>query len=393
MNKDNNNSTLQQLDYTLLFIIFLFLCVSLISIYSAQQVLGLSGFVVRQFIWYMVGGVAITLVMLVDFDRFRNMAWYLYFLGIVLLIPLPLAHHHLLPTCQSCFIVTTNGATSWYRLPGAGTFQPSEFMKVFLIILLSHLVMRHHETHPLKTVADDWRLLGKIVGASLIPLGLVAIQPDLGTAMVLASIMLSLIVVSGIRWRIVMIVFLVGILFIGLNIVLYTYFPQHALLQGYQIDRIKAWLNPQLYQGSFSYQLTHSQNAIGAGQLYGQGLQQVSKIVLPEADTDFIFAIIASEFGFLGASIVISLYFLLIYRMIHTSLEIHDRFGSFLCAGVIGMMTFQVFQNIGMTIQVMPITGIPLPFISYGGSALLSYMIAVGIVLNVRSRKRTYMFD
>jgi cell division protein FtsW (lipid II flippase) len=114
---------------------------------------------------------------------------------------------------------------------------------------------------------------------------------------------------------------------------------------------------------------------------------------IPVAYTDFIFSVIAEKFGFLGASVVISLFFLLIYRMIYAALGTHDRFGSFLCAGVIGMLTFQIFQNIGMTIQVLPITGIALPFISYGGSTLLSSMIAAGLVLNVRSRKRTYMFE
>ncbi|HEX6923626.1 MAG TPA: FtsW/RodA/SpoVE family cell cycle protein, partial [Bacillales bacterium] len=160
-----------------------------------------------------------------------------------------------------------------------------------------------------------------------------------------------------------------------------------------QMDRIYSWLYP--YENSSdgdAFQLLHSLKAIGTGELYGVGFQD-GGVYVPAAWTDFIFAIIAMQFGFLGASLVISLYFLLVYRMIHTALETHDRFGSFLCAGVIGMFTFQVFQNIGMTIQVLPITGIPLPFISYGGSSLLTSMIAVGIVLNVGSRKRTYMFE
>ncbi|HET7658352.1 MAG TPA: FtsW/RodA/SpoVE family cell cycle protein [Bacillales bacterium] len=392
MEKDKN-STLQQLDYTLLFIIFLFLCVSIISIYTAESTNQLSGFAIKQFAWYMVGGVAIAVIMLIDFDRYRQVAWYLFIFGIITLIPLPLAHHGLLPTCENCVIVTNNGATSWYNLPGAGTIQPSEFMKIFLIIILSHIIMKHHEEYPSKTVRDDWSLLGKIIGISLIPLALVAVQPDLGTAMVLASITFSLIVVSGIRWRIIVLVTLAVVLFIGLNILLYIYFPEHAFLKSYQMDRIYSWLYPHQHENDGqAYQLLKSLNAVGSGQLFGTGLQNFN-LILPEAYTDFIFAVIANEFGFLGASLVISLYFLLIYRMIHTSLEIHDRFGSYLCAGVIGMFMFQVFQNIGMTIQIMPITGIPLPFISYGGSSLITSMIAIGIVLNVRSRKRTYMFD
>ncbi|HET7628546.1 MAG TPA: FtsW/RodA/SpoVE family cell cycle protein [Bacillales bacterium] len=389
MDKDNN-STLQQLDYTLLFIIFLLLCVSLISIYLAT---GSGHLVLMQFIWYMIGGIAITGIMLVDFDRFRHIAWYLYGFGILLLIPLFLASKGLLPSCeQGCFIVTENGATSWYYVPGAGTVQPSEFFKIFLIVALGHLTVSHHEKHPEKTLRDDLKLLGKIIGVSAVPLGLVALQPDLGTASVLASIMGSLLVISGIRWRILSAAFLIGVLFIAVNILLYIYFPEHALLKDYQMDRINAWLHPENYSGGDAYQLKQSLQAIGTGQLYGTWPNETG-VFVPVAYADFIFSIIAEKFGFLGASVVISLFFLLIYRMILTALEIHDRFGSYLCAGVIGMITFQVFQNIGMTIQVLPITGLPLPFISYGGSSLLTCMIAVGIVLNVRSRKRTYMFE
>ncbi|HET7579567.1 MAG TPA: FtsW/RodA/SpoVE family cell cycle protein [Bacillales bacterium] len=386
-----NSSPWQQLDYTLLFIIFLFLCVSMISIYVAPH--GGSSFAIRQFFYYLVGGVAIAAIMLIDFDRFRHIAWYLYGIGILLLVPLTLVGLQGPPDCNPCgFIVTNNGATSWYNIPGAGTIQPSEFMKIFLILALSHVISRHYEIYPHKTLQDDLRLLGKIIIVSIIPMGMVAVQPDLGTAMILAFIMLSMLLISGIRWRIIVAVVLLGILFIGFNILLFIFFPEHALLQGYQMDRINAWLHPAQNASDDAYQLMKSLGAVGSGELYGTGIGN-QNLILPEDYTDFIFSVIAKDFGFLGASIVISLYFLLIYRIIHSALEIHDRFGSYLCAGVIGMFTFQVFQNIGMTIQVMPITGIPLPFISYGGSSLLTSMIAVGIVLNVRSRKRTYMFD
>ncbi|HEU5140402.1 MAG TPA: FtsW/RodA/SpoVE family cell cycle protein [Bacillales bacterium] len=395
MDKDNN-STLQQLDYTLLFIIFLFLCISLVSIYSAPIPGYLGNLVLKQFVWYVLGGIAIALIMLVDFDRFRHIAWYLYGFGALLLFIMFLGNPSIgiLPSCDDgCFIVTNNGATSWFNIPKFGTLQPSEFMKIFLIVLLGHVTMKHHETHLEKTIQDDMILLGKIVGFSIIPIGLVAVQPDLGTAAILAAIMLSLLLISGIRWRILLTVALICILILGINIMLYVYFPEHALIKDYQMNRIYSWLYP--YEDPSSgdaYQLLQSMNAIGSGQLYGVGFQD-GGVYVPYSWTDFIFALIAMQFGFLGASLVISLYFLLIYRIIHAALETHDRFGSFLCAGVIGMFTFQIFQNIGMTIQVLPITGIPLPFISYGGSSLLTCMIAVGIVLNVHSRRRTYMFE
>jgi cell division protein FtsW (lipid II flippase) len=160
----------------------------------------------------------------------------------------------------------------------------------------------------------------------------------------------------------------------------------------YKLDRVYGWLNPYEYSSDIGFQLIKSLLAIGSGELYGKGYQQL-EVYLPEGHTDFIFAIISEQFGFIGGSIVISLFFLLIYRMIHIALESNDPFGSFLCTGVIGMITFQVFQNVGMTVGLLPITGLPLPFISYGGSSLATYMIAIGIVLNVRSRTRKYMFD
>lgn len=131
--------------------------------------------------------------------------------------------------------------------------------------------------------------------------------------------------------------------------------------------------------------------AIGSGELYGKGLGNL-QVYLPEAHTDFIFGVIAEQFGFVGSSIVVSLFFLLVYRMVHIALESNDLYGSYLCAGVAGMITFQVFQNIGMTIGLLPITGLPLPFISYGGSSLATYMLAIGLVLNVHSRTRKFMF-
>lgn len=132
--------------------------------------------------------------------------------------------------------------------------------------------------------------------------------------------------------------------------------------------------------------------AIGSGQLYGKGLNE-NTVYLPEAHTDFIFAVIGEQFGFIGTSIVVAIYFMLIYRIIHTAIESNDPFGTYLCVGIVGMFTFQIFQNIGMTIGLLPITGIPLPFISYGGSSLLTSMLTIGLVLNVASRTRKYMFD
>lgn len=385
--KKDNQTPLQQLDYTLLFIIFLMLCVSLIAIYNAPSPGAASNLVIKQFIWYIVGGIIIAVVMLVDFDRYRQFSWLLYGLGIILLVGLFVVPDSLAPE--------KGGAVSWYAMPGIGSFQPSEVMKIFLIITLGHVIVKHHDRHQDKTLHDDLWLLGKIIGLSIIPILLVVVEPDIGSALVLAAISGSLLLISGIRWRVLLLTTLSTILFVGLIVFIYISLPEIPVI-GSLFDhvelRILGWLFPHDYPGSNGLQLIRSKEAIGAGQLYGKGLD-AGLSGIPVAYSDFIFPVIAKQFGFLGASVVISLFFLLIYRIIHTALATHDRFGSYLCTGVIGMLTFQVFQNVGMSIQILPISGISLPFISYGGTGLLTFMIAIGLVLNVRSRQRSYMFD
>jgi rod shape determining protein RodA len=380
-----DHSPLQQIDYTLIFILFLMLCISIITINSAPLPAKFSGFnfVSKQIMWYGIGTIAILGTMLLDYDRYKMINWYLYGFGILLLLGLefriPLA-------------IERNGAYSWYLLPGIGILQPSEFMKIFLIITLSQMIVKHNDKYEEKTLQDDLFLLAKILLAAAPPLALIMKQPDLGTAMVLTAIVTTMILVSGVRWRIIF-GFVATSLF-GLLSLIYLYFfiPKWFPLEAYQLDRIYAWLDPYGNPTSIGYQLIKSLEAIGSGTLFGRGYNE-GVVFFPEAHTDFIFAVIGEEFGFIGGSIVVSLFFLLIYRIIHTALDSHEPFGSYLCAGVIGMLTFQVFQNVGMTVGLLPITGIPLPFISYGGSSLLTYMIAIGFVLNVRSRKRTYMFD
>ncbi|WP_377889566.1 FtsW/RodA/SpoVE family cell cycle protein [Alkalihalobacillus sp. R86527] len=394
MNNDNQTPW-QQIDYTLLFFIFLLMCVSTVAIYSAQA--SLPGelknvnFAGKQLTWYFIGAFVLSLTMVIDFDRFKQLSWYLFGFGIFLLLLL-----QIMPEYIGSYQIAPirNGAKSWFVLPGLGSVQPSEFMKIFLIITISSTVVKHHETHGEKTIRTDLILLGKIFGISAIPLAVVMKQPDLGTAMVFTAIVVSITLVSGVRWRLLALLTLTGIA--GISAVVFTFFKfptffKEYILDEYQLARFYGWLAPEEYTDA-GYQATKAILAIGSGKLEGKGYSD-GTVYFPEAHTDFIFAVIGEEFGFIGASITISIFFLLIYRMIHTALESNESFGSYLCAGVIGMLTFQVFQNIGMTVRLLPITGIPLPFVSYGGSALLTYMIAVGLVLNVRSRTKTYMFE
>ncbi|MBD8067504.1 FtsW/RodA/SpoVE family cell cycle protein [Bacillus sp. PS06] len=385
MEKETNRQ--QKFDYTLVFILFLMAIVSCIAIKSAQPTLPAKlqnvNFIGLQLRWYVIGIIAVAGTMVIDFDRFKMISWYLYGFGMLLLLGLYLG----VPGTT-----TTKGATSWYTLPGIGTFQPSELMKIIMIIVLSKIIVEHREKYPINTVKDDFLLIGKVLLTSIPPIYLLKEQPDMGMIMVFTAIIASLLIVSGIKWRIILGFLSAGLVTISIFVYIYFYLPELFPLRDYQLNRFYGWLKPEEYSSGQGFQLLRSLLAIGSGELRGKGYQN-SEVSLPEGHTDFIFAVFSEQFGFVGASIVISLFFLLIYRMIHTALESHDPFGSYLCAGVIGMITFQVFQNIGMTIGLLPITGLPLPFISYGGSSLATYMIAIGIVLNVRSRTKKFMFD
>lgn len=392
MDKDSRTPW-QQIDYTTLFILFLLFCISIISIYSVQPNLPVHlrvfNFAAKQVVFYIIGLGAIILAMIIDFDRFKQITWYLYGFGIFLLIALRFAPASIAPY--------SFGAKRAFDFPIIGNFMPSEFMKIFLIITLSTIIAYHNEKYFEKSIREDFILLGKIALTSLFPILLIFRQPDLGTSLVLVSIVGSLVIVSGIRWRIILGIIATGLLGIFALVQTYLRFPDFfvkVFLGGndFQIQRIYGWLEPYENVGGIGYQLVKSMTAIGSGQLSGKGLNE-NTVYLPEAHTDFIFAVIGEQFGFIGTSIVVSIFFMLIYRIIHTAIESNDPFGTYLCVGIVGMFTFQIFQNIGMTIGLLPVTGIPLPFISYGGSSLLTSMLTIGIVLNVASRTKKYMFD
>ncbi|MBE7118556.1 FtsW/RodA/SpoVE family cell cycle protein [Bacillus cereus] len=384
--KDTNSQ--YQIDYILIFILFAIGTVSCFAIASAQAslppFLQNINFALKQIQWYVIGFVAIGVIMIIDFDRYKQIAWYLYSFALILLIGLEL---------QVPGAVTIKGATAWYRLPGIGNFQPSEIMKLFLIIIIGRIIANHNEKYFFRTTREDFILLVKIFTASLPPLLLIAKEPDLGNTMVISAMLAAMILVSGIRWRLILgltsVIFVIGFTLIYIYFTHTEFFKEH-ILKEYQLNRFYGWLSPYEYDAQ-GYQLRQAFLATGSGEMQGTGWEN-GQVYFPEPHTDFIFTNVAEQFGFLGASVIISLFFLLIYRMIHIALESNEPFGSYICAGTIGMFTFQVFQNIGMTIGLLPITGITLPLMSYGGSSLLTYMIAIGFILNVRSRTQIFMF-
>ena len=385
-----NKSFADRIDWPLAFILFLFFLVSLVAISSAQTSgQYLTNFVPRQAIFYIVSIGMIAVLMYFDSEQYKKMAYYLYGFGIFLLFVLMIS-----PDGVGQIAEPVNGAKAWFHTP-IFNLQPAEFMKTFYILAMAKMISSHHEKNPLKTLKTDFALLGKIGITLMIPLAFILLQPDLGTALVFIAITLALIVVAGISWKIIVPSF-GGVAVIGVTLLWMAVYMQDFLsnvfgIKPYALARIYTWLDPYAYADTDGYNLIAAMNAIGSGEVFGKGYQG-REVYVPENHTDFIFTVISEDFGFIGASAVIILFFMLIYHLTKITLELKDTFSTYVCAGIIAMITFHVFQNIGMTIQLLPITGIPLPFISYGGSSLIGNMLALGIVFSMKFHHKTYMF-
>lgn len=383
-------TSLQQLDFTLLFLLFVLMCISLLAIYSGttgQYNVDDMFFVRRQILWFAIGTILLLGAMSVDYEMFKVLSIPLYAVGMISLLIVqftPLG-------------VEINGAQRWIGIGESFRFQPSEFVKIFVLISLAHLLYNITKKPRKKSFRADVILVMKILAVGGPPFALILIQPDLGTALVIAAVMFSTILMSGVTYRMIGLLSSMAIGGIAFLVWLHNNaFELFSLvIKKHQLDRIYAWLDPQANIAGEGYHLYHAMQGIGSGQLYGSGFGQGVKTqsgIIPELHTDFIFTVIGEEFGFVGATVLIVVYFLLMYRMVIIAFNCNNTFGTYLVAGTIGLFMFQIFQNIGMTIGLMPITGLALPFISYGGSALLTNMIAIGIVLNVNIRTKHYMF-
>ncbi len=389
----NENQQTSPIDFTIILVVLAFGAISCFTLYSINPILGAAdqGVYVKQIVWYIIGGAGAGVVMLLDYDRLHQIVWVLYGFGVIMLL---MIFFNFPPS----IVHESGGAVSWFKLPGGVTVQPSEFMKVFLVVTLAHIIVRHNEKNAAKTIKTDIYLLGKIILISIVPMGLVAVQPDLGTFLVLASITAFMTLVSGIQWKIILSILGFFVLLVaGVTLMFYIDFTQVTTFMEESIfahvdSRFYGWLQPEKNEQGAGLQLIKAITAIGSGQLIGKGVGNL-EVSVPERHTDMIFTAVSEQFGFVGSSIVVTLFFLLIYRMVQVAMESNDSFGSYLIVGIVAMITFQVFQNIGMSLQLLPITGLPLPFLSYGGSSTLAYLLTIGIVLNVKSRTRTYMFE
>lgn len=367
-----------KIDKWVLIPLLIFALISIITIYSAQTILPsyLQNLALRQIIWYVVGFGLAYFMMFIGNDFIYDHAWVLYGIGILSLIGL------------FFFGTDINDARCWYTIPGVGTIQPSEFMKIILIITLGTVIHDFNENFSNPSLMEEFKFLIKVGIIVLIPSILTFLQPDTGVVLIYLLITFAMLFISGIRYR--WFIIAIGLLLALVGVVLGIYFINQDLFVDIfgtsfflRVDRLLDWSNKS------GYQLENGLLSIGSGGIFGTGIKN-TPLYFPEAQTDFVFAVYASNFGFIGSMFLILLLLFFDIRLIQIALKSRSNKNKYVIAGIVGMLIYQQIQNIGMTIGLMPITGITLPFISYGGSSLLSYMIMAGIIFNISNETLRY---
>ncbi|GLI17322.1 rod shape-determining protein RodA [Moorella thermoacetica] len=336
-------------------------------------------FVKKQLIWILFGLVGLVAVLSIDYEQLKHYHLPLYVLNIIMLAAVALVGHE------------AKGAQRWINL-GFFLLQPSEFAKTITVITLACFLDKRQGK------LNCWQDLVVPFLYVAVPLVLILKQPDLGTALVLLAILFGMLYVSGANWKLLLMIFGGALLLTGLALFAHFHFGLPLPLQDYQMRRLVVFLNP--YNDGKGgtgegYHVIQSQIAIGSGGWWGVGLHQGSQVqlnFLPEAHTDFIFSVVGEELGFVRTVGIIALYFLVLYRMIRIAGQAKDMFGALLVGGVASMFAFHILVNVGITTGIMPVTGIPLPLFSYGGSAMLANMLALGLVLNVNLRRQKILF-
>ena len=366
-----------KVDIAILICLILFSIISVVTIGSAETLLAENNhLILKQTLWYTAGFILILVIMFIGNNLIYKNGWRLYILFTILLL------------LVLFFGTPINNSKCWFKIPGIGNFQPSEFMKIILIIVLGNMINNFKEKYNNPTVKDEFIFLLKVLIVVLIPSLLTFLEPDTGVVLIYLLITFIMLFISGIRYR--WFIIILGLFGLIIGTILITYFLNTDLFIKIfgssfflRVDRLLDWSS-----GS-GYQLENGITSIGSGGLLGYGINK-TPIYFPEPQTDFIFAVFANNFGFFGSLMLILLITFFDLRLIKLAAESPSNKNKYIMSGIIGMLIYQQLQNIGMTLGIIPITGITLPFISYGGSSLLSYMIIMGIILNISNENIRY---
>lgn len=361
------------MDYALLLATLLLMAVSLLAIHSATAGQAELKIVARQAAYFGVGLVLMAYVAARDYSRVGRIALYLYAGNLLLLLFVLVASPD------------TRGAARWIRLPIPGMdfkLQPSEFAKISIILTLSTYVSS------LGARLRELPTLLKTLAHVALPMILIMKQPDLGTSLVFVALWVGIVFLAGADWR-----HLAGLAVVGGALFLLAW--ETNLLHDYQKSRVRTFLNPASDPLGKGYHVLQSMTAIGGGQVSGQGINQglqTNGEFIPENHTDFIFTVVGEEAGFLGAVLLLLVYGLLLYRGLVTIAQCEDQLGRLIAGGVVTLFAFHLVVNIGMTCGIMPVVGVPLPLMSFGGSAVWSNLLAIGLLLGVHMRRHKILF-
>src|SRR5689334_6637432 len=330
----------------------------------------------RQILYACVGGVALVAAALIDPDIYRRY-WRAIFAATAVVIAFVLLVGH-----------AAHGSTRWISL-GFFTFQPSEFGKLLFVLALAGMLVERDR------IVGAWETTLRVVGLGLVPVVLVFAQPDLGTALVYLSALGAMLFVAGVPWRhlavlgSLVLVVAVGVLWAapaaGVNV-----------LKSYQQQRLTCFTHPSSCPAAAGYNVNQSITTVGSGQIRGRGPSgstQVNLGFLPESQTDFVFAGFAEQRGFVGAALLLGLYLLVLWRGLRVVTVARDLFSAIVAGGIVVALLFQIFVNVGMTMGIAPITGIPLPFVSVGGSSLIANLAAMGVLLAIHARGRVSRYS
>ncbi len=352
-------------DWALLGVVLAIASIGILNLYSATAKMEMSGtpLYLKQIFWLFIGLTVMVTIALIEYRLYSDFAYFIYFVALFLLIAV------------LGFGPITAGAQRWLRI-GPFTFQPSEFAKISLILVLAKFFHRPPERkdYSLKHLPLPFLLL-------FLPMALILKQPDLGTAIMLLLVFFSVLIFIKIRWSSLLTIGLTGAAAVPLL---------WGFLKEYQKRRILTFFNPELDPLGAGYHLIQSKIAIGSGGILGKGFMEGTQCklgFLPEQQTDFIFSALGEEWGLVGSLFTIGLYLVLILWGLRIAVQARDRFGAILAFGVVAMLFWHVFINIGMVLGMMPVVGIPLPLLSYGGSFMISTLIGAGLLLSVSMRR------
>ena len=380
------------IDKQLIFIILILMAISIVAIYLATPVMPYymqnENYYIKQFVWYCISFFILFVILKLGVDRLFTGVKVLYWILLVLLFILLIDKYII--DIPDMFIKPINGTTAWFFIPALGSLQPSEFMKVVLVIRSGLIIHEFKVDNPEITYQNDLKLFLEVIKICILPIILIFLQPDSGLPLIMLFSIGVMLFVGGIKrtWIILAIILVCSIVF-GI-IFIYEYFPDffYDISGGYRLNRIYGWLDSEKYYLSHGNQLYTSMLALGSSGMTGHELNQTI-ISIAEPQTDFIFTVIGQNFGFVGT--LVTIIALTVFDLKLVNIGRLSDYGpeKIMLSGIIGMLIFQQIQNMGMVIGLLPITGITLPFISYGGSSILSYFIPLALAFHLSSETTT----